>query len=354
MKKTKILFLLTFFISFCCLTNVEAISYSSAQWRLNYSNGSSDSTSEWNDIDIPQDFGNNTNFVKSLNYRVYGGSNIYKKDNLYTLNITQTFDPKTIFYMSDTLSKFSITWACGNTTSSASGCSRDSYLSSYNLRIKNLDHSSRFSILISFIPSTDIKFVAFDVSISDPFLFYASGGPSGWNGLPFKVKYVNFQNLSIEESTGSDSVIIGQNETIINQNQTNINQNNEIIKGQEELNDNITSEDSSGATGEAGDFFSGFTTDTFGLTSVVTAPLSLINSITSNSCSSINLPIPFVNKTLTLPCMNSIYNQHFSSVFTLYQTITFGITSYWVCVRIFNLVKDFKNPDHDEIEVMEL
>ena len=120
------------------------------------------------------------------------------------------------------------------------------------------------------------------------------------------------------------------------------------------LNDSLNNSDSSGATSEASEFFSGFTTDTFGLTSIITAPLNLIGSITSSTCTPLGLPLPFVNKTLELPCMSSIYSQYFGSFFTLYQTITFGIIAYWVCVRIFNLVKDFKNPDHDEIEVLDL
>ena len=120
------------------------------------------------------------------------------------------------------------------------------------------------------------------------------------------------------------------------------------------LNDSLNNSDSSGATSEASEFFSGFTTDTFGLTSIITAPLNLIGSITSSTCTPLGLPLPYVNKTLELPCMRSIYSQYFGSFFTLYQTITFGIIAYWVCVRIFNLVKDFKNPDHDEIEVLDL
>lgn len=120
------------------------------------------------------------------------------------------------------------------------------------------------------------------------------------------------------------------------------------------LNDSLNNSDSSGATSEASEFFSGFTTDTFGLTSIITAPLNLIGSITSSTCTPLGLPLPYVNKTLELPCMSSIYSQYFGSFFTLYQTITFGVIAYWVCVRIFNLVKDFKNPDHDEIEVLDL
>lgn len=120
------------------------------------------------------------------------------------------------------------------------------------------------------------------------------------------------------------------------------------------LNDNITNSDSSGATNDASGFFDGFITDTYGLTSIITAPLNLIKSLTSKTCSPLNLEIPFVDKTMQLPCMSTIYNQHFGSFVTIYQTITFGIVSYWVCVRIFALVKDFKNPDHDEVEVMDL
>lgn len=130
-----------------------------------------------------------------------------------------------------------------------------------------------------------------------------------------------------------------------------INNNN---KNTDKIIDKLSEADSSGAKSDASEFFSGFTTDTFGLTSIITAPLNLIGSITSSTCTPLGLPLPYVNKTLELPCMSSIYSQYFGSFFTLYQTITFGIIAYWVCVRIFNLVKDFKNPDHDEIEVLDL
>lgn len=103
-----------------------------------------------------------------------------------------------------------------------------------------------------------------------------------------------------------------------------------------------------------GNIFSDFSSNTFGLTSIITAPLSLIRSLSSISCTPLNLPLPFVGGTLTLPCMYSFYSSTFGSLFTLYQTITFGVVAYWVIVRIFNLVKDFKNPDHDEIEVIDL
>ena len=121
-----------------------------------------------------------------------------------------------------------------------------------------------------------------------------------------------------------------------------------------DMNSSINNSDSSGATSDASNFFSNFTTDTHGLTGIITAPLNAINSLTSSQCSPLVLPLPFVNENLTLPCMRSIYEQHFGSFMTLYDVITLGIVSYWVMVRIFSLVKDFKNPEHDEIEVVDL
>ena len=121
------------------------------------------------------------------------------------------------------------------------------------------------------------------------------------------------------------------------------------------LDDTLNDDDTSGATSEASEFFSSFDTETFGLTSIITAPLNLIRSVLSSTCTDLQLPLPYLdNKKLTLPCMSTIYSQFFGPFFTIYQTITYGIIAYWVCVRIFNQVKDFKNPEHDEIEVLDL
>ena len=127
------------------------------------------------------------------------------------------------------------------------------------------------------------------------------------------------------------------------------------LEEQKRTNDTLNDDDTTDSTNKANEFFNGFSTDTFGLTSIITAPLELIGSITSSTCSPLGLKVPFLeNKTLNLPCMSSIYQQHFGSFLTIYQTITFGIIAYWVCVRIFALVKDFKNPDTDKIEVLAL
>nr|CDL66084.1 unnamed protein product [uncultured bacterium] len=120
-----------------------------------------------------------------------------------------------------------------------------------------------------------------------------------------------------------------------------------------DINNSINNSDVSGAGDTAGGFFNNFTTDTHGLTAIITAPLNTIKSLLNNSCETLVLPLPFVSKTIELPCMDTVYGQ-FQPFYGLYQVITYGFIAYWVCVRLFNLVKDFKNPEHDEVEVMDL
>lgn len=182
-----------------------------------------------------------------------------------------------------------------------------------------------------------------------------------WNGSPVN-SYLFGYHLEplgpVSNLSQSDVSRIVNNATRDLASQSSINAlqetENQIKQGITDVNDTLNNDDVTESTNEASDFFNGFTTDTHGLTAIITAPLTLISSITSKSCSPLVLPLPFVDKDLTLPCMGAIYSQYFGSFLSIYQLITFGIVAYWVCVRIFNLVKDFKNPDHDEIEVLDL
>lgn len=174
------------------------------------------------------------------------------------------------------------------------------------------------------------------------------------NSIPSGVQIPNYEGDFNTLNTKIDSV----DQALAEVKKAQTEQTNEQKKTNEELkktNDTLNDDDTTDSTNKANEFFSGFTTDTFGLTSIITAPLELIGSITSSTCSPLGLKVPFLdNKTLTLPCMSSIYSEYFGSFLTIYQTITFGIIAYWVCVRIFALVKDFKNPDTDKVEVLDL
>lgn len=106
---------------------------------------------------------------------------------------------------------------------------------------------------------------------------------------------------------------------------------------------------------DTGGLLGSFTTNTYGLTAIISQPLILINQLTNKSCQPLILPLPYLsNKTITLPCMSSIYDDYFGVFFDLYQTISFGVVAYWVIVSMLNMIKDFKNPNHDEIEVLDL
>lgn len=121
-----------------------------------------------------------------------------------------------------------------------------------------------------------------------------------------------------------------------------------------DLNNNITNDNVDDASSSANDFFTGFESDDYGLTAIVTAPLNFIKSITSSTCTPLGFPLPFVDKRAELPCMNAIYKEHFGSFLTLYQTITFGIVAYWVCVNTLATIRGFKDPNSDRIEVLDL
>ena len=121
------------------------------------------------------------------------------------------------------------------------------------------------------------------------------------------------------------------------------------------VNDTLNDDDTTESSTTASNFFSNFNTNSHGLTGIITAPLNAIQSLTSKTCSPLVIPLPFMeDKNLTLPCMRPIYEEFFGGFISLYDIITLGIVSYWIMVRIFAMVKDFKNPDHDEIEVVDL
>ena len=101
-----------------------------------------------------------------------------------------------------------------------------------------------------------------------------------------------------------------------------------------------------------GDFFNNFNANTFGLTSVITAPLITINSLANNQC--IGIPMELIGYEFTLPCLDDLIPDYFDDLITIYRTITDGIIGYFVMVNLLKLVKDFKDPEKDNIEVLDL
>ena len=119
-----------------------------------------------------------------------------------------------------------------------------------------------------------------------------------------------------------------------------------------DLNDSINSSDVNSSDYE--NFFSDFEDNNHGLLSFITAPLSFIQSLTNSTCTPITVPIPFVDSSVTLPCMTTIYQRYFGSFFTVYQMITNGIIAYWIGINCYRIVKNMKNPNSYYVEVMGL
>lgn len=198
-----------------------------------------------------------------------------------------------------------------------------------------------------YCPNVDIKTNDFSIQVFTPSLDYNNGLTSGpYYGVS------SFWNYSVLD-THSQQVIdsVKENTEEIKKQTEETKKNTEATKEQTET---IKDSDTADASDSANSFFNGFESDDFGLSDIVTMPLSFIKKLSSSTCNNLSFPVPFVNQNVELPCMSSVYKTYFSSFLALYQVITTGLIAYWCCVNIFRLVQGFKDPDKDEIEVLDL
>lgn len=128
---------------------------------------------------------------------------------------------------------------------------------------------------------------------------------------------------------------------------------NGCITADDKIFDVVTSDLIDSGTGA--DFFNDFDNEDFGLSSIITLPLTTIQSLSSSQCVALELPIPFTNgSTITLPCMAEIYQSKASGIYNLWQIVCYGLIGYWIGTDIFHMVKGFKDPDTDKVEVVDL
>lgn len=129
----------------------------------------------------------------------------------------------------------------------------------------------------------------------------------------------------------------------------------EIKNESKKTNDTLTDDNTDGASSNANSFFNDFQENNHGLSGIINAPLSYIKSLLTSTCTPVSLPVPFIeNQTVVLPCMSSVYSENFGSFYTIYQTIITGLITYWVCVKIYFMIKGFQNPESDKVEVVDL
>lgn len=148
-----------------------------------------------------------------------------------------------------------------------------------------------------------------------------------------------------------------QTQSSIEQTEETKKQTEEIKKQTEEqkkTNDTLKDDNTDEANTKGSGFFNSFTSESHGLSGIVTAPLQMLQSLTTATCKPLKFKLPFVDNEVTLPCMRSIYEQHFGVFFTLWQTITTGLISYTVCLNFYKKIRDLQNPNNDRIEVLNL
>lgn len=296
-----------------------------------------------------------TDYISKVRLRVYGSSTyVYSKENTYTMRFTFNFRyVQNNTNLNDdfltTLQKFYRLKAYGNTSTTYSGSSSD-YINNFSYYWKQGSVDGRYLLYVTFVPNEDLKYLSFEVE---------STGYSKTMYIDYLVYgSYNVSYLSVTYAEGINSVI--ENQTIIMQNnfddiKEQFEDMMDILKDtSESTNDTIKDTNIDGAKGDADNFFSNFEDNDYGLSSVIKAPLSFINELNSGVCTPLTLPLPFVDTNVTLPCMTELYREHFPTFLDVYQLITTGLIAYGVCLNIFKKTKDFKNPENDKIEVMDL
>lgn len=190
-----------------------------------------------------------------------------------------------------------------------------------------------------------------------------------YNTTITSIKYISISVKTTGTST-NDAISGATNAIIQNQNENfgkledKMNENTEAIKEldktqkdqldeQKKTNEALTDSDTSGAENVAGDIFK-TEEDSYGLADIIKIPLVYISSLEGGTCQSVSVPIPFVNSNVILPCMNEIYQIYFPEILNIWQIISTGLIAYGVGVNIVGMVKGFKDPQNDRVEVLEL
>lgn len=128
-----------------------------------------------------------------------------------------------------------------------------------------------------------------------------------WSAYNDNPSEVAFKILSVNHDIYTPDMQ-AQNE-LNKQNDTIINNQNDIKNGVNDINSSLT--DESGPNTDALKNSSGWL-PAGPLDSLINLPLSLLNNLTTNmskSCQPVNLPLPFIDKTIQLPCVNTLYAQ---------------------------------------------
>ena len=160
-----------------------------------------------------------------------------------------------------------------------------------------------------YLGTQTIKFkvnVQLNNDLSNQSIYVGFGYYNPSSGLSSKLIYKHIASVVVLFADNYYS--IDNSSTIINQFDKTNEELENVNDNLEDLNNNITDEsppNTDGLSGAAGWLPAG------PVDSLINLPLAFFNSISrdlGSSCKPVNLPLPYVNKNLTLPCMSTFYD----------------------------------------------
>lgn len=155
----------------------------------------------------------------------------------------------------------------------------------------------------------------------------------------------NTQDIINNQNQNKNEIINNQNN---NQAQTN--------QGLENINGSLNNSDVSGANEDLNKFTENDAfKDNTGILAIIQAPINMLNSLTSTTCSPLSLPLPFLNVNLDIPCLSSIFAKHLSTeLLTLLKLAINGFLVYKILCSFAMDIHSYKDPDSDRLEVIDL
>lgn len=271
-----------------------------------------ESSSNWINFGTEHTFGNRR-FIKITRAMITSGSYTWTKDNTYTFRITLSLNPKDYQNFKN---NSNLRWRIeGSTSTNSSGLSSANIVANSSIvTYGNYDNNNYWIYYdITFTPAQNLKliWIQFDWSGSAQVGNNSCVGNShpralpGYNFVDFQwyridyIRYVPTNNWeNVNQSINSQTTIIENN---FNQTNENINKINDYIND-DSIDDNHIS---------SGMHDLPQTTSLTPFADFLNLPLNWIQNFmdSSNSCHDLIIPLPFVNKNLTLPCMSGFWNK---------------------------------------------
>lgn len=179
-----------------------------------------------------------------------------------------------------------------------------------------------------------------------------SGDNSTYHGwfdgrVTFEVpQFINVPDTSANDNNNTNRVIAEQQKILQEQQKT--------TQATKDIDNTLKDNNISGAETDADSLVNNpVFQDSTGLNNIISLPLDFINTI-GNSCTPINLTIPFINTNITLPCFSSVLSSKVPTIYNLLVIVINGFILYRCCLDIYGIVKNAKNPNNDRIEVLDL